>query len=198
MEVESNDPQFWYSNDDDCWRPPMNAIPPLRQRSLTAFADLPFGGQLSLWAVRLWVNAERECPAVHQTIRTGFRLAGLPDAHKVLHALLTILVNGARGVFSAGRCNDPYLTADERLLLICLAHHQDGASVDACQALMTWIGPLESRAAMAASRAYALLLAARNLKAYADQPTERKTKSSAMCGCGCGCGEAPATNDDRG
>lgn len=162
----------------------MNTIRPLHQDLASSFDRLPLGGQISLWAVRLWVSAESASPELHRTVRTGFLLIGLPHAYEALNAFLTIATHGDRSVFCACRCNDPSISTDERRFLGCLAAQQRGAVIVAFRELSTWIGSTEIRPVMAASLDYALLLSTKNLKAIADGAPHTLATDSATCGCG--------------
>ena len=44
----------------------------------TTFADLPFGEQFMLWAMRLWARDRHNGTSDHATLRNGFKLAGAP------------------------------------------------------------------------------------------------------------------------
>lgn len=147
----------------------MNAIPPVRPGSPATAADLAFGGQLSLWALRLWLTADRGCPALHHTLRTGFALVRLPAAYTALDQLLSILVCGNCCVFGVSSRNSRALTGDEQQFLGFLADQQDGAVVTAYQKLADWIRPNECRQAMAISLVYATLLTDNNLKTLRPQ-----------------------------
>lgn len=164
----------------------MNVNRPRRVASPARFADLPLGGQLSLWAVRLWASAESGHPALHRTIRTGFALIDLPSAYAALNAFLSMVTHGDRSLFRRCRCNDPLVTADEGRFLACLAEQQQGAVVAAYWRLRTWTGSAAARAAMAASLDYALVLSARNLPVGAGRASDTDTHSSVHCARGCG------------
>ena len=55
------------------------------------FADLPFGEQLMIWAMRLWARTDTAKPQVHALLRKGFALAGIEDAHGAFDSLMTML-----------------------------------------------------------------------------------------------------------
>jgi hypothetical protein len=164
----------------------MNAIRPPHQTSPSGFSCLPLGGQISLWAVRLWVNAESASPELHRTVRTGFLLIGLPRAYEALNAFLTLVTHGDRSVFCTCRCNEPSVSSDERRFLACLAALQRGAVVVAFRDLLRWIGSAEIRPAMAASLDYAQLLSTKNLKAMNDGTPHTLATETANSACGCG------------
>lgn len=164
----------------------MNAMRTLRPEPATGFASLPLGGQLSLWALRLWMNAEKGHPALHGTIRTAFVLINLPGAHEALHAFLTLVTHGDGSLFRICRCENPNITADEGRFLACLADQQEGAVVAAYWRLRTWTGSAAARAAMTASLDYALLLSGRNLHIGAGRTSDTDPRSSVNCACGCG------------
>ena len=54
-----------------------------------ALSDLPFGEQLLLWGIRMWVRSYNEGANIHNILHNGFKLAGVPTAlkeHKVYRA----------------------------------------------------------------------------------------------------------------
>jgi hypothetical protein len=88
------------------------------------FTDLPFGGQLALWGVRLWVREMTDGTQDHATLRNGFELAGVPAAHTALDGLMTVIATTATGPIDI-RCPDcRELSEDERLLMDVLAEQQ--------------------------------------------------------------------------
>lgn len=56
-----------------------------------AFAELPFGEKLVLWAVRPWVRADTDDSGAHEFLNTGFKLAGANSACPALDGLMTVL-----------------------------------------------------------------------------------------------------------
>ena len=143
----------------------MNAIPPPRRPLPTRSTDLAFGGQLTLWALRLWLSANSGCPALHRTLRTGFTQVRLPAAHVALDHFLSIVVYCNCCAFAVSSRSSRELTSDEQLFLSFVADQQEGVMVAAYQKPMNWISPGELRLAMAVSMEYATLLANNNLKA---------------------------------
>ena len=115
-----------------------------------AFRDLPFGEQLMLWGVRLWVQALRDEGNVHDLLCRGFRLAGAPGAHPALDDLLTIIATTARGNVDirCPRCRD--ISVDEHRLMGAVAawQYQAGAVV-ADTFLDAWLPPAGLRMARA-------------------------------------------------
>lgn len=142
-----------------------NAVPLLRRPTSVNSIDLAFGGQLTLWALRLWLGGDREYQALHHTLCTGFSLVCLPRAYIALDQFLSIVVYGHGCALATGHPSSRDLTPDEQLFLGFVADQQEGAIVAAYQTLLTWINSGDRRAAMAMAMDYAMLLASRNLKA---------------------------------
>lgn len=141
----------------------MSPAAPVRSRPPARVADLPFGGQFSVWALRIWVDAERAHPALHETLRTAFCLIRLPDAYPAFNRFLSIVAHGCSGGVDTRGPNSRHLSRDERLFLFVLAAQQDGAIVSAYRTLLFWVSPAHARSAMAASISYVDLLSKRKL-----------------------------------
>lgn len=90
----------------------------------STFADLPFGEQFMLWAMRLWARARHHGTSDHATLRDGFKLAGAPAAHGALDGLLTVITTAATGAIDirGPHCRD--ISADEHHLMNVIAGFQ--------------------------------------------------------------------------
>ena len=79
----------------------------------STFIELPFGEQLMLWAMRLWMRGLRDGTPDQAILRTGFKLAGVPDAHPALDGLMTIITTAATDTIDirCPQCAD--ISADE-------------------------------------------------------------------------------------
>lgn len=88
------------------------------------FADLPFGEQFVLWAMRLWTRGQHHGTLDHATLRNGFKLAGAPAAHGDLDGLMTIITTAATGAIDirGPQCRD--ISADEHHLMSVIAGFQ--------------------------------------------------------------------------
>ena len=67
-----------------------------------ALPDFPFGEQLFLWGIRMWVRAYNDHANIHSILHNGFKLAGVPDALGALDAMMDIFATAGRGA----RCPD--------------------------------------------------------------------------------------------
>ena len=68
-----------------------------------ALSDLPFGEQLFLWGIRMWVRAYNQSANIHDILHKGFQLAGIPTALNALDAMMSIFATSGRGVMDI-RC----------------------------------------------------------------------------------------------
>ena len=60
-----------------------------------ALTTLPFGEQLFLWAIRLWVQEYNSKKADHYILQHGLKLAGVINAHRSLDELMQIIAISA-------------------------------------------------------------------------------------------------------
>ena len=103
----------------------------------STFIELPFGEQLMLWAVRLWMRGLRDDMPDQTILRTGFKLAGVPAAHAPLDGLMTVLTIAATAPIDirCPHCAD--ISADEHLLMDVIAGLQSpgrgGSTLFACR-----------------------------------------------------------------
>ncbi len=103
----------------------------------STFIELPFGEQLMLWAVRLWMRGLRDGMHDQTILRTGFKLAGVPAAHAPLDGLMTVLTTAATDTIDirCPHCAD--ISADEHLLMDVIAGLQapgrGGSTLFACR-----------------------------------------------------------------
>tara|TARA_R110000772_G_scaffold268420_1_gene395413 strand:+ start:5872 stop:6330 length:459 start_codon:yes stop_codon:yes gene_type:complete len=103
----------------------------------STFIELPFGEQLMLWAMRLWMRGLRDGTPDQAILRTGFKLAGVPDAHPALDGLMTIITTAATDTIDirCPQCAD--ISADEHLLMDVIAGLQSpgngGSTLFACR-----------------------------------------------------------------
>ncbi|MAN79963.1 MAG: hypothetical protein CMM77_00685 [Rhodospirillaceae bacterium] len=103
----------------------------------STFLDLPFGEQLMLWGIRLWMRGFHDASPDQTILRTGFKLAGVPDAHSVLDGLMTVITTAATDTIDI-RCPDcPDISVDEHLLMDVIAGLQSpgsgGSTLFACR-----------------------------------------------------------------
>jgi hypothetical protein len=101
------------------------------------FMELPFGEQLMLWGMRLWMRGFRDGTPDQTILRTGFKLAGVPDAHPALDSLMTVITTAATETIDirCPECRD--ISTDEHLLMDVIAGLQSpgsgGSTLFACR-----------------------------------------------------------------
>lgn len=91
-----------------------------------ALTNLPFGEQLFLWAIRLWVQEHKTKKAAHHILQHGFKLAGVTNAHRSLDELMTIIAISANRQIQINypACNE--VSIDEHILLDAIAFWMTG------------------------------------------------------------------------
>ena len=120
--------------------------------------ELPFGGQVSLWAVRMWTKVHREGDARKEAVRHAFTLIGAPRAYDVLDRLLSIVTHHGRCAPEIRRPHHRSLSADEITLLQALAAAQRGTMITAYGAFSAWIIEALIRHAMSHVAEYSNIL----------------------------------------
>ena len=90
-----------------------------------ALTDLPFGEQLFLWAIRLWVQ-EYNKKTDHHMVQHGLKLAGVMNAYASLNELMQIIaISAHRQVeINCPACNE--VSIDEHMLLDAIAFWMTG------------------------------------------------------------------------
>lgn len=98
---------------------------------------MPFGEQLMLWSVRLWMRGTTNGTQDFATLRNGFKLAGVPSAHTVLDGLMTVITTAATDPIDIRCPNCRDISDDEHLLIDVIAGLQHpgrgGATLFACR-----------------------------------------------------------------
>jgi hypothetical protein len=112
------------------------------------FQDLPFGGQLLVWGMRHWVTALKSGQDFAAMTGDGFAQFGLAAAGQSLDDLFQIIaVSAARQIdIRCVKCRR--VSADEQLLLDCLAAAQDGDLPLGYAGLLEILPPAAARHAM--------------------------------------------------
>ncbi len=116
------------------------------------FADLPFGEQLMIWAMRLWARTDTAKPQVHSLLRKGFALAGIEHAHGAFDSLMTLLTTATTRPIDIRCATCGTVSDDEQRLLGALADHQNPGSglpgdTAAESFLSVWLPPAARRLA---------------------------------------------------
>jgi len=121
--------------------PYQSMIPP-------AFAELPFGEKLVLWAVRLWVRAHADDAGAHEFLNTGFKLAGAKVAYPALDGLMTVLATAGYGNIDIRMPNCAEISHGEHRILGAIAAWQQGHGAErAGMYLACWLPPAALRLA---------------------------------------------------
>ena len=117
----------------------------------SCFAELSFGGQFLLWAVRNWCGAPPSDSSVQAMLRKGFELARLHRAFSDFDAFMTaISVSGSTAIDTRPpRCMT--MSADEARLLGVIAAIQRDDEIGALAVLNPWTTPAGTRIAMRAA-----------------------------------------------
>jgi hypothetical protein len=92
------------------------------------FSNLPFGEQLLLWSIRLWVRALKDETNAHDILSHGFKLAGVPKAHLALNGLMTVIATMASGNIDIRCTKCAEISEDEHLLMGAVASRQFGGN----------------------------------------------------------------------
>ena len=111
-----------------------------------ALSDLPFGEQLFLWGIRMWVRAHNNGTNIHNILHNGFKLAGVPTALGALDAMMGIFATSGRGVMDIRCPNCTEVSLDEHRIMgaIAVLQHTDQTS-DSDAYLSCWIPPAALR-----------------------------------------------------
>ncbi len=92
-----------------------------------ALSDLPFGEQLFLWGIRLWVQAHNEAANTHNVLYNGFKLAGVPTAFGALDTMMSIFATSGHGVMDirCPKCTEISLDEHRIMGAIAVLQHTD-------------------------------------------------------------------------
>lgn len=110
-------------------------------------AELPFGEQFLLWALRSWVKTYLNQGDLYATLHKGFRLAGMDEGFPALDELLTVVATSAAANIDVRcpRCAE--VSLDEQLFIGLIAALQRANLAVAERLLAYWLPPAGIRLA---------------------------------------------------
>ena len=111
-----------------------------------ALSDLPFGEQLFLWGIRMWVRSYNEGANIHNILHNGFKLAGVPTALGALDAMMGIFATSGHGSIDirCPQCTEVSLDEHRIMGAIAVLQQTDQPS-DGDAYLSCWVPPAALR-----------------------------------------------------
>ena len=112
------------------------------------YSELPFGEQLVLWGIRMWVRHFNQADNNHSVLQKGFSLAGVAEAYGALDAIMNVLSQSGRGVVDIRCPCSSEISFDEHRIIGALAacqYEKHYSSRDAY--LSVWLPPAASQVA---------------------------------------------------
>ena len=109
------------------------------------YSELPFGEQLVLWGIRMWVRAFNQGDNNHSVLQKGFSLAGVAEAYGALDAIMDVLSQSGQGVVDIRCTCSSEISFDEHRIIGALAacqYEKHYSSRDAY--LSVWLPPAAS------------------------------------------------------
>ena len=105
-----------------------------------ALSDFPFGEQLFLWGIRMWVRSYNEGANIHNILHNGFKLAGVPTALGALDAMMGIFATSGHGIIDirCPKCTEVSLDEHRIMGAIAVLQHTDQPS-DGDAYLLCWL-----------------------------------------------------------
>ena len=126
----------------------------------SCFAELSFGGQFLLWAVRLWYSAGPSDGSTRAVLRKGFGLARLNRGFLDFDALMTALSVAGTSALDVRPPRCMTMSNDEARLLGIIAAVQRGDPFGALAILQPRTTPAGTRIAMQAASELAKAMSA--------------------------------------
>ena len=124
--------------------------PSKRDRATLAagYSELPFGEQLVLWGVRMWVRSFNQGGNSHNVVQKGFSIAGVAAAYEALDALMNVLSQSGQGVVDIRcPCSSEISFDEHRILGAVAAFQYEEAHCSRGSYLSVWLSPLSSKLA---------------------------------------------------
>ena len=111
-----------------------------------ALSDFPFGEQLFLWGIRMWVRSYNEGANIHNILHNGFKLAGVPTALGALDAMMGIFATSGHGSIDirCPQCTEVSLDEHRIMGAIAVLQETDQPS-DGDAYLSCWVQPATLR-----------------------------------------------------
>ena len=112
----------------------------------SVYSDLPFGEQLVLWGLRMWVKAFNEDTNISDVMREGFRLAGVQEAFCFLDSIMYVFATSGRGALDIRCPGCSEISTDEHRIMGAIAIYQCEANLgDSDPYLRFWLPPAALR-----------------------------------------------------
>jgi hypothetical protein len=92
------------------------------------FLELPFGEQILLWGIRIWVCSYKNNSNAQNVLRLSFANVGIPSAHTELDAMMGIITVAGYGILDVRCPSCVKISADEMRLMAAIAAWQHGIS----------------------------------------------------------------------
>ena len=92
------------------------------------FLELPFGEQMLLWGIRVWVRSYRNDSNVQNLLHIAYSRAGVPSAHTGLDTMMEMIIANGYGVMEVRCPSCTSISADEMRLMAAIAAWQHGTS----------------------------------------------------------------------
>ena len=90
------------------------------------FTELPFGEQILLWGVRIWVNGHKNNSNIQTLLRSAYTYAGVPRAHAGLETMMEMITTAGCGVMDVRCPSCSKISYDEHRLMAAIAAWQHG------------------------------------------------------------------------
>ena len=94
------------------------------------FLELPFGEQILLWGIRIWVRSYRDDSNIQNLLHIAYSRAGVPSAHTGLDTMMEMIIANGYGVMEVRCPSCTKISADEMRLMAAIVAWQHGSSSD--------------------------------------------------------------------
>lgn len=130
----------------------------------TGFQDLPWAEKFLIWALRQWVETDRNEGDFHVMLREAFRLARVADGYLAFDELMTVVSASAAKPITLGAPRCSSVTPDERIFLGTIASLQQSDCIEGCRLLGLWLASAGVRLAQPPAARLARVMAQGGLR----------------------------------